>query len=552
MSDDPFEHAEPLDESEAAALDAALSRAREPRNDLGNARRLDSTFGDDALYGPGLGWMIWDGARYASGEIAMQRRAQMLPALVLDEARALADGPVDAEHIAAFRAEHPKLNKELSDEQIIERLVRERAGPHFAWAVDCGNNARMNAAAIALRPFREVDVRDFDTEAMRFTLPNGTLDLTKSRPIPETDELEHERAARLSEMFGPHCRDDRATKCGGVDFDAKAVCPRWEALLESLMPDPDDRAYLQRVAGYWLRGDNREQCFVMLLGRGGNGKSTFMRLVRYVLGDSLVSVREDAFIETKGGGGEGPNPAECEWVGCRLYFADEIKKGARLNAAMLNGLTGGNPRQSRQLREPMFTWDPRGVPVLNVNKLPPLGDDSAAMLRRALVVHWRQTISELPAAQRMTEDAVAAMMAEEAPGFLNWMLDGYAEYAEIGFAPPDSALRQMTVLKAETDPVGNFLNAMTRNVTYGAKIKLRLFNNVFALWCEDNGVRAPRSTEISKAMTARDFQKMTSNGTYWVNIDWLDVATAEERGFDDPDAYVAGIVSLIERAERED
>src|SRR5262249_1649898 len=75
----------------------------------------------------------------------------------------------------------------------------------------------------------------------------------------------------------PHRREDLLTKLAAVPFDPDAPCPQWLRFLDRIMDGNKDLInYLQRVIGYSLTGNVREQCLFFFYGRGANGKSTFL------------------------------------------------------------------------------------------------------------------------------------------------------------------------------------------------------------------------------------------------------------------------------------
>jgi putative DNA primase/helicase len=304
--------------------------------------------------------------------------------------------------------------------------------------------------------------------------------------------------------------------------------------MQTLFPDPETRAYAQRCAGYLLVGDNWLQTFIMLKGRGGNGKSSvYMAGVLKVMGEMAAVVPETTFIDGNKSG-DGPTPIEAQWPGKRVYFADEIAKGKRLNAAMINALTGGLERTSHGKGKDPFTWRPVGTPVICVNKMPPLGDDSNAMLRRAQIIPFSVNLKDVPEDQRMTEGEVKAAIEEEAPGILNWMLEGLRDIVAQGFAPPRQAQEQLDALRADADPVTEFLHACVMRMG-GGRIPNKSLATTFANWAEAAGVRDMAPSALSKAMADRDFLAIRSNGKTWVQIDWVDARTVLERGFAETD-----------------
>ena len=93
-------------------------------------------------------------------------------------------------------------------------------------------------------------------------------------------------------------RYDRITKRLGV-VPESGTPKRWlEFLNESLPVDglKENVAFLKRWCGYTLTGHNREHKFLLLLGSGGNGKSTFLNVLETILGSYLRRLAERIFV----------------------------------------------------------------------------------------------------------------------------------------------------------------------------------------------------------------------------------------------------------------
>ena len=73
----------------------------------------------------------------------------------------------------------------------------------------------------------------------------------------------------------------------GASYDPEAECPAFEAYLAATAPDL--REMLLELLGLLLVPDNSYQRAFMLLGEGGTGKSTFLNLLKALLGAPNVS-----------------------------------------------------------------------------------------------------------------------------------------------------------------------------------------------------------------------------------------------------------------------
>ena len=235
-------HAAPPSETVPMATPpSSTAPARFNLTDYGNAERLVAQHGEDLRFcHPRNKWLVWDGKRWAEDATAeVARRAKSTVRSIYQEAAAAAKGGADDE--AKGLAKH---------------------------AVKSEARQRLEAAIMLAASEKGVPVlpEELDVDLWALNCPNGTLNL---------------RTGTLR----PHRREDYLTKLAGVAYDATATCPTWERFLESVLPEPDVRRFVQRAAGYSLAGDTRERILLLLHGVGRNGKSTFLETVNAAVGE---------------------------------------------------------------------------------------------------------------------------------------------------------------------------------------------------------------------------------------------------------------------------
>ena len=71
-------------------------------------------------------------------------------------------------------------------------------------------------------------------------------------------------------------------------YDPDAPCPAFDKYLSTTF-EPDDLPLIEEILGWCLVPDRRFEQAVMLTGEGENGKSVFLDLVGYLLGETNVS-----------------------------------------------------------------------------------------------------------------------------------------------------------------------------------------------------------------------------------------------------------------------
>lgn len=382
--------------------------------DLGNARRLVRLHGDDIRYCSALGWMAWDGKRWLrddSGEI--ERRAMDVSEDIYREAVA-----IDAESVGK--------DKETAKE------IRERADlarKHAHKSESEPSIRRMIELACALVP---IAVEAFDRDPWLLTCANGTIDL-------RTGEL---RA---------HRRDDFLSRMSPTSFNRDAKAPQWLQLLDLVTAGNKQlQFFLQRVAGYCLTAEYREQCFFLLHGKGKNGKSTFISIFRAALGEHAVAAQFSTFLARREGGGIRSDVARLR--GSRMVTAIESQEG-RLDEGLIKQLTGGDPVVACFKYKDEFEFMPTFKLLLAANERPKIRGNDEGIWRRVRLVPFEVTIPE----EKRDKDFDKKVIASELPGVLAWAVAGCQAWQIEGLGEPQEVKKATTEYREEEDELAPFI-----------------------------------------------------------------------------------------------
>jgi hypothetical protein len=306
----------PLDDREVEGIAHSVAgyEAAEdayPRTEAGDAEHFAAYTAPRLKYDHRRGcWLLFNGHHWVqqtNGEVTR-----------------LALASIRERQAAALRIEDDEKRKQLLNWSIGgESLKRLRALMTIA----------QNVASLA-------DAGDcWDLDPWLLGVQNGVLDL-------RTGEL------------GAGRPEDRITLCTSVSFDARATSPLWDATLEQIFGgDADLIAYFDRLTGYTLTGDCREEMLALCYGGGGNGKGTVMNTLAWVMGDYADDLPFSA-LELHDRSGI-PNDI-AKIVGKRLITSSESGEAKRLNEARVKALTGRDPITARFLRREFFTFRPNG------------------------------------------------------------------------------------------------------------------------------------------------------------------------------------------------
>lgn len=432
--------------------------------DYGNARRLVAAHGDDLIYiERGEGWYLWDGRRYAPDDLRrVEQLAKRVNLGIFDEAKAaLAKGD------------------------------RGRAGALGSWAIRSMNDAGIKATlrSATSEPEIAAAVADLDADPFLLNARNGTVDL---------------RTGGLR----PHAKEDLITKICAVDFDPDAPCPLWEAfLLRAMGGDAERVRYLQRVIGYALSGDTREQAIFIFHGEGRDGKTTFVETVLSLLGGYATKVPTQTLVQKKG---DETIPSDiAQLPGARFVAANETSAGRELNESLVKDLSGGDTISARHLYRPFFRFKPSHKLILYGNHRPTVVGTDLGIWRRIRLIEFGPSLTD-----KEDQKDYGRVLLGEGPGILAWAVRGCTEWLSGGLKEPQSVVDATAAYRGEMDLIGGYLDACCERGDRHKEAGAKLYS-AYHGWCAENGEAAMTSTAFGNELKRHGIRKEKTNGANW-------------------------------------
>jgi len=468
---------EDFDDEEIERIARSASRYepgsdRESRRltDLGNAERLVDLHGENILYCPQVGWLIWNDKRWRRDELGeILARAKETVRLILQEAHA------------------------TQDDERRQAIIRHAAKSE--------SKERINAAVTLAQSERDIVVSAdaLDREPLLLNVGNGTLDL-------ESGEL---HAARRSDLI---------TKLVRASYDSAAECPRWQRFLEEIFQDDAELInFVQRAVGYSLTADMREQCFFLCYGTGANGKSTLINTVGQMLGDYAMSMPAETLLSYKKSEQDRPKNELARLKGARFVSAVENNQGGRLSEAVVKQLTGGDPVPARFLYKEFFDFRPTFKLWLGVNHKPRIIGTDIAIWRRVRLIPFNVRFTEETQDQTLKEKLRA-----ESPGILRWAVEGCRRWLENGLSAPESVKAATASYREEQDILGTFLAERCRLDDSKAKELASDLYAAYTSWCDQSGEHPVTKTSFGLMLAERGLrQGRNTVGRFWRGVELL-------------------------------
>jgi putative DNA primase/helicase len=299
------------------------------------------------------------------------------------------------------------------------------------------------------------------------------------------------------------------TSVSPVNYDPAATCPLWDKfLLEIMQGNADNIAFLQRAAGYSLTGSAAEQCMFVLWGNGDNGKSTFLEVLQYIVGDYGSAATMGMFLDTD----YDAIPNELAGLaGIRFVSASESKEGRRLDEAKIKVITGSDTIKARFLHREFFNFRPEFKIWLSTNHRPAIRGTDDGIWRRIRLVPFTWQVPKGKKDKRLRGKLIA-----EASGILNWMIRGLEDY-RLGDANGDGLRESVDVVEAtrsyrcDENWIAQFLEAETEPGN-SFSVQAKDMYARYKTWASNGGERVLSGIVVNRAMDAAGIKSDKPNG----------------------------------------
>lgn len=338
--------------------------------------------------------------------------------------------------------------------------------PHGEWVID---EFCKNEVPDCSKHFRE-EVKDliriethvhrsvFDDEINKIVLLNGVYDL-------ESGE------------FFEHSPYEFHRICIPVKYDPDAKCFNFLKFLEEVQPDEQERrVLLEEFACTLIRRPHLQKAF-MHIGKGANGKSTFLGFIEKFLGRDNISNQSLHNLANNRFAG-----AELDAKLANIY-ADISDQELRHTGMIKILITGDAITVERKNRNP-FKLQSYAKLFFSANKLPEVNDDSDAFFRRWIITNWDQKFEGSNADPNILQKISTE---EEFSGLLNILLGIARELLRRGkFSSSPSTEQTRKEWLEKSDITGTFLRETVALDVHSWISKAELYEK-YTQFCQSRG-----------------------------------------------------------------
>jgi P4 family phage/plasmid primase-like protien len=318
----------------------------------------------------------------------------------------------------------------------------------------------------------------------------------------------------------PHTPTFFSTAFLPYDWTPCTPCPRFMRFIEEVLPTPDAREMARMLAGLLLVPDTVYNVFFVLLGEGGCGKSTFLRIVGAMLGpDNVCSVPLSMIAEKH---------TSHRLTRCLANLVDDSPtvdstRGQSLAGVegVLKQVTGGgllhvepkgvDPWEAPAIARCVFCQNP---------PLPSFVDRSEAIWDRLRVIpfpmRFRGTEEQNP---RLAEEIIES----ELPGIFAWAVGGLGVLRKLREFP--QCAEGASVIAEHRGTCDRERAFLADRYTYssGAFTPSAEIYAAYRAWCEAEGYRGQKSSSSFAFDVLRVFPQVKNDRVCWMG--------KQQRGF---------------------
>lgn len=387
---------------------------------------------------------------------------------------------------------------------------------------------------MAVHQFYEEDFQNkLNINPYLFGCKNGVLELR----VPGSDGREHVvfRQGR-PEDYVSFLAGQNLPEMGAIEYQPYDPTDPAQAeiadFFSKIFPDAAVRRYVLRLLASCLEGTNKEQCFYVATGVGGNGKSKLVELMRMTLGDYQTSL-QSTVLTRKRPDSTAANPDIMASKCRRFIYLQEPDDKEPLNTSRMKQFSGEDMVEARALYGDQEKFVIMGKLFMMCNRLPPVTTMDRGTWRRIRVLEFvskfvppdhPELLSGRPNVYLMDTSLDKKLRSWREP-FLALLVHIYeTEYIPFGLDPvPAAVMKASDKYKESFDTYARFSGERVRQpVTMDEKLDFRenpmktnQIKTILAAWKRDTRVELSWQ-EVLNRLTEEFGEPL--NGKEWPTI----------------------------------
>ena len=314
------------------------------------------------------------------------------------------------------------------------------------------------------------------TDANWIAFRNGLLNIQDDSFIPFSHE--HIITNKIDWDYNPNAYDELTD----------------ETLTRLACGDEQIRMLLEEMVGYCMFRRNELGKAFILTGSGSNGKSTFLNMLKTMLGRRNISALDLKKLNDRF--------STVMIFGKLANIGDDISDEFITDAADFKKIVTGETIDAEQKGQPKFEFEPYVKLLFSANNIPRVGKgrDSAAILRRLIIVPFNAKFSSTDpdyvpfiGDKLQTQDAIEYLIQLGVKALKRVLIDRK-------FTESEKVQKELEEYEETNNPIVGFFKEIDRD-----EIENEPTNEVYkryTVFCAENGLQPLSQIGFSKQLTA--------------------------------------------------
>jgi P4 family phage/plasmid primase-like protien len=296
---------------------------------------------------------------------------------------------------------------------------------------------------------------------------------------------------------------------------------------KKIFPADDLREYVLTLAAGCLEAANKEQCFYIMTGSGGNGKSKFVELMCSVLGQYAGSLATTALTRKRPDSGAA-NPDVMSVKNARFIEMKEPDEGEPINSARMKQFSGEDLVEARGLFKDQERFKIRGKIFMACNRLPPMHSMDGGTWRRIRVIPFDSRF--LAAGDPMIDPSRNIyprddMMDEKLKSWRVPFFSLLVHYYETKYCPhgikkvPAIVMQACENYKGNFDSFGKFIKSRIRKVVgYDDPPQFKDLWKAYKNWHMEQNATGKKLTENELRIRLNELYQAPADGKTYLHL----------------------------------
>jgi len=344
-----------------------------------------------------------------------------------------------------------------------------------------------------------------------------------------------------------------------ANYDPTATCPAINKFLTEILT-PDDAIIIREMFGFLLYRKYFIPKLFILSGIGANGKTQLIRLIKNFLSEeNCTGLTPQQITEN--------NFLRGDLFGKLACLAADVSNTDLKNLGILKSLTGEDPLTADRKFKTALNFTSHAKLIFAMNQLPRINDDSDGMMRRFLIIDFRERFyTEKEISLMNPETAKNVRIADrfllekitntkERSGLLNMslaQLDILIQRGSFSYAKTTEQIR--TEIELKSNSIMTFINNFVVE-DFSKFITRAEFRNVYGQFCKTANVNLVNENHVANALRSKypetkGLQNRIGGKPVWVwkNIAWVNDERVSQGNGSEQSVFFDDVNTIIQES----